>query len=280
MNSKVLFIGCGLIAGSFLLNLIENYEVEVLEKDSDTIDLISKMRIKTYTDINQISKFDYEFICLGMYPLTNKKFLLNNINKFENCKIIDFSGLQNIYLDSIEKLNVFNIQYLATHPMCGREVSGFENSLQKLFCGKNVVLNQITKCDSLSLLIEKLYISFGAKIIKNVDTLTHDEIVTYTSQIPHVLSLAYTKLITNDKIKNIAKISSNSFNEFSRISNINEKLWTQVFCDNSAMITKDLDKIIESLEEIKKLIMRKDSVNIDKYLIDSRKKIVQVEKLK
>lgn len=164
--------------------------------------------------------------------------------------------------------------------MSGREVSGFESALVNLFVGKNIVINNISADSEQVDHISSLYVKCGGNVINDIDCVRHDEIVTYTSQLPHVISLAYTKPINEDENKDVALISSNSFNEFSRISNINEKLWTEVFCDNAEMLVGEIDELIANLNNVKKLIAQRDKSGLDEYLIDSKNKINSVNKNK
>ena len=76
-------------------------------------------------------------------------------------------------------------------------------------------------------LIEELAYKMGFKHIKKISPKYHDEIISFTSQLPHVLAVA---LINSDiDGRNTGEFIGDSYRDLTRIANINESLWSQLF---------------------------------------------------
>ena len=74
----------------------------------------------------------------------------SHIPKFKNnCIIFDVCGIKGqMVLDITESALEYNVHYIGTHPMAGKEHSGFEFSDKDLFKNANFIVTPIDKTDS------------------------------------------------------------------------------------------------------------------------------------
>ncbi len=79
--------------------------------------------------------------------------------------------------------------------------------------------------------MEKFVGNLGFNSVKIMSPQAHDEIISFTSQLPHVIAVA---LIDSDNQKyDTGKYIGDSYRDLTRIANINEDLWSELFFRNS-----------------------------------------------
>ena len=84
----------------------------------------------------------------------------------------------------------------------------------------------------------------------------HDEIISYTSQLPHILAVA---LMNSDTQKyNTGKYIGDSFRDLTRIANINEDLWTELFLNNKKYLLSSIKNFKNQLDIMEKAISEND----------------------
>ena len=84
------------------------------------------------------------------------------------------------------------VEFLGTHPMAGREESGFLKAREELFLGSNFIITPTDKNKKASIrLIEKLGYLLGADACYELSPECHDQLISYTSHLPHIMACAY-----------------------------------------------------------------------------------------
>ncbi|MBQ8015424.1 MAG: prephenate dehydrogenase/arogenate dehydrogenase family protein, partial [Clostridia bacterium] len=133
------------------------------------------------------------------------------------------------------------------HPMAGTQFSGFNSSRANLY--KNATMIVTPKENTDIRILEKLRnvlndAGFGA--INFTTPEEHDKVIAFTSQLPHIISNAYVKSHTAVKQKGF---SAGSYRDLTRVSKLNEKMWTELFFENKDNLTAEIDFLVERLQE-------------------------------
>ena len=84
---------------------------------------------------------------------------------------------------------------------------------------------------------------------------SHDRVIAFTSQIPHVIAGAYVKSPTCFDRKGF---SAGSFKDCSRVATVDERLWSELFLSNKDMLLSELDYLLMSLGDYRKAIADED----------------------
>ena len=92
----------------------------------------------------------------------------------------------------------------------------------------------------------------------------HDEIIAYTSQLTHVLSLSLVNSLSTEL--DTKKFIGDSYRELTRISMINEKLWPQLFVSNKDELLKVINLFEKELNEFKDSIASQDTEKLSKLM--------------
>ncbi len=221
-----------------------------------------------YTDEKEIIKIA-DLIVLAVYPNLVKKFIINNKEDFKDGAIItDVTGIKQLFIDEITSILPKNIDFVFAHPMAGREKKGIDYATNKVFKGANflITVTDNNKAENLEL-IENLAYKMGFKNVKKICPKYHDEMIAFTSQLPHALAVA---LINSDvEGRNTGEFIGDSYRDLTRIANINEALWSQLFLGNKENLLKAIYNFEEELDKIKNCLEHEDKEALQNLFIKS-----------
>ncbi len=107
----------------------------------------------------------------------------------------------------------------------------------------------------------------GFKNVKKICPKYHDEMIAFTSQLPHALAVA---LINSDvEGRNTGEFIGDSYRDLTRIANINEALWSQLFLGNKENLLKAIYNFEEELDKIKNCLEHEDKETLQNLFIKS-----------
>ena len=257
MNIKNIgIVGFGLIGGSMGLALKKFTSHNVYAFDSS--ENVRKYVIKNnlcdgaYNPSDEKLK-ECDIIYIGLYPYKTVEFINENKENFkEDAIICDLCGVKNYIISNVDK----SIRFIAAHPMAGKEVNGIENASSDLFLDASFIIakNEDTDKEALSQ-IGSLAKKVGFSTVVETDSLNHDKMITFTSQLPHIASVAY---VLQQSFKECDGYYAGSFKDMARVANINPYLWTELFKINKEVLSEQIDSYIETLADIKKAVLNED----------------------
>lgn len=258
MNIAV--IGLGLIGGSMCKCLKKHtfHHIMGLDMNKDTVKkALEQNAIDEEITADELSKANLTIICL--YPKAICEFVQTNADKFKNGSIvIDTCGVKEMIVDEctpiLEKRDVL---FVGTHPMAGREFSGFDYSTDNLFDGASFIITPSEKTPQIAIdLLSTLAgsIGFGKVVVSTPEK--HDQVIAYTSQLAHIVSNAYVK---SPSVLEFNGFSAGSFMDLTRVAKLNEDMWTSLFMCNKEALLNELNQIITSISEYR------DAISSDNY---------------
>lgn len=262
---KVGIVGLGLIGASIALSLKDKVEfITGFDRDKEVIKLALERKIIDEggtEDTSVLSEVDV--VILALYPDAIIDFVLGNSGIWkENQLLMDVAGLKSKIVNTIQD-KLVSCEFIGTHPMAGREVSGIKSAREELFLGSNFIITPTNKntVDGISKVkgIAKL---LGVKNIYEMSPEKHDELIAYTSHIPHLFALS---LIEGYEIDS-EKIVGRSFLDSTRVADINEKLWIELFIENKVPLVKKIEEIVDDLNEFKILISNEDDSKLEEKI--------------
>ncbi len=187
--------------------------------------------------------------------------------------ITDIGSVKESIGAKAKKNNLTN--FVGSHPMCGSDKSGPENSDFSLFDAKKcIVIKEKEDYDDKerSFKIDKIagfWESLNMEVIFS-EAEMHDEITAYTSHFPHLAAfllsdttLSYAK---NKKFSSYVNFIGGGFKDSTRIASSSPDLWTDIFLMNDENIISSLDNFIASANSIKSLIETGDRNGLLSYL--------------
>ncbi len=274
----VTVVGLGVVGGSFVKALKgKGYEVYGIDTDEQTLKIAKEEGyiIEGYTDGKEIlKKSDLTIICL--YPSIVLDFIKNNTFK-KGSIISDAVGIKSYFLNQALELIDDDIEYVSGHPMAGREKKGFAYASKEVFKGANYIIIEHEKNKKESITFMQNFVSdLGFKSVRIMSPYDHDEIISFTSQLPHVLAVS---LINSDNQKyDTGKYIGDSYRDLTRIANINEELWAELFLNNKEYLLQSMNQFKEQFDLLKEAIISGREDVLKEKFIQATKRRENLEK--
>lgn len=169
----------------------------------------------------------------------------------------------------------YGFTYIGGHPMAGTQYAGFKNARADLYHGAPMVLVP-ARFDDIELLerAEKLLspVGFGRYSVTTAEE--HDEMIAFTSQMPHILSNAFIKSPVAGKHKGF---SAGSYKDLTRVAWLNPQLWAELFMENKDYILNELTLYLDNLAKYRDAIAGDDMDALVALLEEGRRRKEEVD---
>lgn len=254
----ILIVGLGLIGGSIAkaLRTFTPHRVLAMDQDPEALDLAMACgAIEGPGYVEDLPQVDVLWLCL--YPQAAVEFARKyGAALREDCIVSDACGIKNAVCPQLMELSrELGFVFVGGHPMAGKERSGFEASEATLFRGVSYLLVPCGAPDWAKDTMKELAMDMGFGRVVETTPEHHDEMIAYTSQLPHALACAY---VLSPRCPQHKGFSAGSYRDVSRVARINETLWTELFLDNRQALSRELSTLIENLSSIQFALDRED----------------------
>lgn len=265
----VTVVGLGVIGGSYIQALKGlGYDVYGVDCDEETLNQAKAdgYIIDGFVDGHDIiKKSDLTIICL--YPSLVLNFI--STHSFKKGSIVtDVVGIKSYFLEQALSIIDKDVEYISGHPMAGREKRGYAYASKEVFFNANyiVIENPQNKKENIEWMC-RFVSRLGFKSVKIMDPHAHDEIISYTSQLPHMIAVA---LMNSDQQKyETSKYIGDSFRDLTRIANINADLWTELFMNNQKYLLESMERFEAMFDILKVALKNKDEETMKKMFKES-----------
>ena len=276
-HSKFLVIGLGLLGGSYARALTEKgYYVEAITLDQKSVDYALSHQIvnNATTEINKFMIENADVIIFALYP----NVFIDWIKQYGHLikpgtLITDVTGVKKCIVYEIQSLLPEGVEFVSAHPMAGREVYGVENSSEKIFFGANYVVvptekNTEENIDACKRIGEIL--GFGR--IAELSPEDHDELIGFVSQLTHCIAVSLMTCYENERLE---KYTGDSFRDLTRIANINEVMWSELFLLNRESLLNQMELFKKEFNKLETYLQngdREGMMDMMKLSTERRKK--------
>lgn len=188
--------------------------------------------------------------------------------------ITDVGSVKGSLVREIESFMPARINFVGAHPIAGCECSGVKNARPTLFQETTCILTPCANTDSKALnIIRKMWEQIGARVLL-IDPAQHDEILAFTSHLPHLAAVSLMKTLgeLNKKCKNIGDFIGSGFRDTTRIASGSAIMWKDVCLANRKAILNALKKFKSAVREIEKMISHENWNALLKKLIRAKHK--------
>lgn len=255
---KILICGLGLIGASLAKTLKKNTKHTVLgwnRTQSVTQKALRDGVIDATGDIDELME-DADVTFINFYPDAIVPFILEHSSSFKKDSIVtDSCGIKSKIVREMER-HQLDFYYIGAHPMAGREVGGYDNSLDNLFDNASFIVTPCddtprNKVDALVGLAQDM--KFARTVVTTPEH--HDEMIAFTSQIAHVLACSY---VLSPLAPMHPGYSAGSYRDVSRVARINAEMWATLFIDNKDALVREIDDLVSNLMKFKYNIVNED----------------------
>jgi prephenate dehydrogenase len=278
---NVSIVGLGQIGGSLGLALKNKvskrrcYCVTGIGRRDDTLSTALRLKAvdKVSLSLESAKTADIVVICTPVDTIIPIYKQLTKI-VFKNTVITDVGSVKFLIEKNIIAFskNLEFVPFIGAHPMAGKENNGILSADACMFKNAKVIITtslskQLNKRE---ILVTHMWEDVGADIVK-MSAKKHDELVAFTSHVPHVIAFLLNKIYKKIKKKSpqIDTLTAGAFKSVTRVAISNADMWSSIFSSNSANIEKHLDDFIKELNCFRKNL--KNSQKIKKEILKSQK---------
>ena len=252
-KGNILITGLGLMGGSYAMALSRlGYRVTAIDARPEAIEFaLAKGIIRegsTRAEPRLVSEADAAIF--GLYPRVFTEWVTKYGSLFRpGTMLTDVTGVKSAVVYEVQKALPPEVEFIASHPMAGREVYGVENSDDRIFHDANFIVTPTGKntpeavewCKDLGRIL-------GFRKISVLSPEGHDEMIAFLSQLTHCIAVSLMDCTDN---RHLADYTGNSFRDLTRIARINENMWSELFVMNRKPLLDKLDTFIAEIRELR-----------------------------
>ena len=270
-------VGLGLIGGSFAKAYsAAGHTVLASNRTKDTLDF-AILSGAVDAELTEENIGNCDLVIIAVFPEAAEAFLRRMAPHIGKKPIvIDACGTKRKICSMCFPIaEEYGFTYLGGHPMAGTHKSGFKYARANLYHNAPMVIvppsfDDIELLDRVKTLLAP--VGFGSISVTTAEK--HDELIAFTSQMPHIISNAYIKSPTAAKHKGF---SAGSYKDLTRVAWLNPQLWAELFLENRDCVLNELDFFISALEQYRDAVKNNDFDTLEKLLDDGKRRKEEVD---
>lgn len=271
-------VGLGLIGGSLAKAYKRSEGIRVLafNRSREMLEfafLAEAADAELTTD--NIAECDLLLLCT--YPASAIEYLKNAAGHISpKTVVIDCLGTKReVCAAGFALAEQYGFTYAGGHPMAGTHNSGFKHSREDMFDGAPMVIvppehHDMELLDRIKELLDP--VGFGSISVTTAQR--HDELIAFTSQMPHIISNAYVK---SPRAAWHKGFSAGSYRDLTRVAWLNPGMWTELFMENRDNLINELDFLIGELGRYRAALDGKDAEALERLLDEGRMRKKEID---
>ena len=260
-NLNILIVGLGLIGGSYAMGLHKKgYKISAIDVNENSVKYARahNMIDSGSAEIDESLISSADLIIFALYPHIFLDWIKQNQHLFKSGAVItDVTGVKSCIVYEIQGDLRKDVEFIAAHPMAGKEVYGVENADDSIFKEANYIVvptdsntfNAIEICKAIG---ETL----GFARISSLPPKAHDEMIGFVSQLTHCIAIC---LMTCSKSEHLVDYTGDSFRDLTRIARINENMWSELFLLNKDALLMQMEIFMSEFNEFYELLKNEDT---------------------
>ena len=164
------------------------------------------------------------------------------------------------------------LSFVGGHPMAGSHETGVAAARATLLENATCILTPTENTDPDALkLIENLW-EFVGGVPRRLSPETHDLLIGAASHLPHLIASILTNTVANIETKDgkALNFTATGFRDATRIAAGSPDLWTDIFTQNSDVLSSLIDDIIGKLTDFKTLLQTDNLAEIERLLLEAQ----------
>ena len=249
-SKTYLIVGLGLLGGKYAQVLSQKgYHVTGITHSQSTLDYALQhgyIRAGKNADFEDLVR-EADCIIFGLYPTV----LLDWVKQYgqlirPGTMVTDVSGVKRGVVEPVQATLPEGVEFIASHPMAGRETSGIAHSAEVNFAPANFIITPTEKNSQAGIdWCRDLAVELGFKRISVLTPAEHDHMANYTGD---------------------------SFRDLTRIAHINDKMWAELFLWNKDNLISEIDMFESALQDMREKLVRDDREGLEEMFRLSTKR--------
>lgn len=264
-SKTYLIVGLGLLGGKYAQVLSQKgYHVTGITHSPATLDYalrhdyIQTGKTEDFADLVTAA----DCVIFGLYPTV----LLEWVKTYGSLlrpgtMVTDVSGVKRGVVEPIQELLPEGVEFIASHPMAGRETSGIAHSAEVDFAPANFIITPTARNTQAGIdWCRALAETLGFRRISELSPAEHDHMIGYVSQLCHAIAVSLMCASDNSEL---ACYTGDSFRDLTRIARINDKMWAELFLWNKDNLISEIDMFTNALLSMRQKLVEDDREGLE-----------------
>ena len=261
-DKNILIVGLGLMGGSYARALKRlGFHVSAIDRDGETIAWALREHViheGTAGENEEALIRKADAVIFALYPGIFPDWVQEHQHLFRpGIMMTDVTGVKSCVVYRIQEILREDAEFIAAHPMAGRELSGVQHSDDRIFQGANYIIVPTEKntakgiewCGMLGRLL-------GCARITVLSPEEHDEMIAFVSQLTHCIAVS---LMTCSDNTHLVDYTGDSFRDLTRIARINDRMWSELFMLNREPLLRQMDTFLKELSSFRDMLKNGDT---------------------
>lgn len=255
-EKRFLIVGLGLIGGSYAKALTKKgYHVSAITRSPETIAyaLAHGIIAEGSADIDERIIGQADIVVFALYPQVFIDWLREHQQLLKPGAILtDVTGVKCSVVYEVQGLLRPDAEFIAAHPMAGREVYGIGNSDETIFEQANYIVTPTDRnSEGAIALCEALGHELGFARVSRLSPEDHDDMIGFLSQLTHCIAIS---LMNCNDTPGMEAYTGDSFRDLTRIARINDRMWSELFMRNREQLLRHMDAFSDSFAAFRQML--------------------------
>lgn len=269
-DTRFLIVGLGLIGGSYACALSkQGFHVDAIDLQQESLDYAKAQgMIKHGATLGNELIQQADVIILAVYPNAILPWIKQHQSLIKtNALLTDVCGVKQGIVEDVQAILRSDLEFIASHPMAGKEVSGVQYADDTIFHNTNFIItptgnNTISAIECMQEFAELL----GFANISILDPMEHDKMIGFVSQLTHAIAVSL--MNTNDNT-HLVDYTGDSFRDLTRIARINEVLWSELFFMNKDILIREIEDFVAEINHLKNTLQNNDEKELKRLFVQA-----------
>ena len=259
-SKNILIVGLGLIGGSYAKALRKlGFKISAITLNQEDIDYAIENGVIDEGSTEPLPEVleKAELVIFALYPKVFIEWIEENQQFLKpGVLLTDVTGVKSSVVYKIQEILRPDVEFIAAHPMAGKEVYGVRNSDPKIFHGANYIVTPTEKNTEAA--IEDCLELGRLMGFNRVSVLTpekHDEMIGFVSQLTHCIAVSLMNCYDGEKLQDY---TGDSFRDLTRIARINDEMWSELFLMNKETLLEQMDKFLSEFGKLRETLENGD----------------------
>ena len=259
-DTKILIVGLGVIGGSYARALSRGgYSVRCITKEQKDIDYALSLGMieSGSTEVTKEIVEWADLVVFALYPHIFVEWIKEYQHLFRAGTLItDVTGVKSRIVQEVQSMLRADVEFIAAHPMAGRESSGVEYSDDRVFLGANYIITPTERNTPEAIAVcRRLGEVLGFARITELSPEEHDKMIAFLSQLTHCIAVT---LMTANDSPMMEQYTGDSFRDLTRIAKINDVMWSELFLLNREALLAEMDAFADEFDRFRTLLREED----------------------
>jgi prephenate dehydrogenase len=248
---RLTVIGLGLIGGSIAMAARERFpelHIQGIDPKAETLQYALKHKVIDQAALTLPTQFEADQLIVIACHLSPSLSILQELAACVNAPNILITDIGSCKAEiTAMGQTLLPTQFIAGHPMAGKEFSGIEHATPLLFAGKPYLLcpHSATAPQQLQMLQD--FVKQIGGLPKLIDAEKHDRYMAYVSHLPQLYSILLTNVLYRNEPGHLMAYHGAGLDDQLRLAASPHSMWGDVLLHNS-------DNLIQALSELRDVI--------------------------